>query len=163
MSWEDIPLMLHTNTRGGGGMSKNEFSIVWHKTKNSVSLTLNRFLNEAIEKGEYYYFGMKRETESGLIVILLQKKKTPSNVRLYVASKVCHGKKRSYNYKITARSIIKQVMDALGLEDKEALYRVKISDNKSKNNTCMLFEVEIPAITEETKEAKDIYEELTQE
>ena len=153
MSWEDIPLKQNLSNKSNGGMDKNTFSIVWHPEKNSVSLTLNRHLNEPIEKGEYFYFAMKREVESGLLVILLQKKVTSSNIKMYVSTK----RHTAYNYKINARAVVAQIMEALGIEKEPGIYHIKISDNKSKNNQCMLFETEYKCPSTE----EDPYSDLT--
>ena len=150
MSWEDIKLKSSVGSYNSVGMNKNEFSIVYNPEKKSHSLTLNRFLNEPIEKGEYYYFAMKKETESGLIVILLQKKQTPTNVRMYGSPR-----KRSYNYRINSREVVESIRKVLGIT-KIGVVKVGISDNKSKNKECMLFEVEV-----NTPKVSDIYESLT--
>ena len=142
--WQTITLT--KNNGNGGKMNVHQMTLRYDAEKKSFGLTLNQYLNEAIEKGGYFYFGLMKETESGVVAMILQNRQTPNNVRMQGSTHMGKKENYSYNYCIKSRETVEQIYDALGInKDKNSFIRLTIGDNMSRNDTCMLFEVEIPA------------------
>lgn len=141
--WQNIELS--DNSCGRKKMGKNDISFRYSEKKKSYGVTLNSFLNKDIEAGGFFYFGLMRETESGIVAIILQKKPSNTNIKMHGPNNEKGTSGYSFNYNICSKKAVRQVYEALGLPFNDNTLYLKISDNKSKNDNCMLFELEIPS------------------
>lgn len=144
MAWENVNLKSGTRLNGGR-LEKDEISLRYDAEKKSYGLTINQSLNEIIEKGGFYYFGLMKESISCQVAILLQKAPTQYNVKMAGCEK---NKKYAYNYGVRSKKVVESIFETLGIEKNIGNIRLKISGNKSKNKDVLMFEIDVPQMSD---------------